>query len=107
LGGDDGAYTGTPSGTGIEGTGRSVGGRGWSVRPDLSAFHQVQDVLKVNIYARKDGTITDVKVVGGTLTDPALITKIIAQIKRGRLNPDPSAPEIELLATWTIRFALD
>jgi len=107
LGSDDGAFTGSPSGTGIQGTGRSVGGRGWAQRPDLTQFHQVQEILKVNIYARKDGTITDVKVVGGTLADPVLIGKVIAQIKRGKLQADPSAPEIELLASWTIRFALD
>lgn len=105
MGGDEGAYKG--QGMGPVGTGRGVGGRGWTSKPDLSTFHQVQETLKVNIYARKDGTITDVKVVGGTLTDPTLIGKIVSKIKQGRLNPDPNAPEIELLATWTIRFALD
>lgn len=104
-GGEDGVYKGTPGSGG--GTGRGVGGRGWAVSPNLSQFHQVQETLKLNIYARRDGTITNVKVVGGTLTDPDLISKIIAQVKRGRLNPDPKAPEIELLATWTIKFALD
>ena len=90
------------------GPGGSIGARGWRIKPNIDPCHLDADVFEVRIYARRDGTIYDVREIGGTLTDKAVKECIKAQIKLVRLNPDPSSPhEIQVMPKLTIRLGID
>jgi hypothetical protein len=104
-GGEEGVYVGNP-GSGGTSTGRGLGDRGGVGKLQLQQFHQVQETLIVDLYVLRDGTISRVEVKGGTLVDPTLKSRIVAQIKRSKLNPDPKAPEVEILKSQKIIFKL-
>ena len=83
-----------------------LGSRGWSSRPSLEEYHQVEDLLILKISVDKEGNILTAEVSrGSTLVDNYLIGRAIAAVKRAKVTPDPQAPPTQI-GTVTFNFRL-